>query len=184
MEMSKVAYLYNFQVEALGMSRRPEKGNALPTRAEVAALIRERRMERGYSMDKLASIVGVSKTTVQNWEEGRVALKDRNRQRLAPVLGLAADELVALEDEDRPKAQLYVSYDSLRTFLEQSGTAHGVTPDEQDWLASQRLPGDQDPGERWWLTQLLVYRSYKPLEASAVEPSPKPRKPSTDPRKR
>ena len=42
-----------------------------PTAPGLGQLIRERRIELGYSADQLGNMVGVHQTTISNWERGQ-----------------------------------------------------------------------------------------------------------------
>jgi DNA-binding XRE family transcriptional regulator len=122
------------------------------------------------SMDSLAQVAKVSKTTVQNWEQGK-GLKGPNLIRLASALGVTVDELTAgLPADDEA---LRIANPSLRGFLERNREAQGITEEELAYLASIRFPPGQDYGnDGYWVSQVFIYRS---LSASAPEP------PNTDP---
>lgn len=130
-------------------------------------------------MEGLARIVGVSKTTVQNWEEGKGGggLQGDNLLALASALGVAPGELA--QAGDKPAAlERDAIYASLRGFLERAGKPQGITNDERDYLASYRFPrGIDNANDGWWLNQLHLFRGLQiqsPSQASAQSGAVKP----------
>lgn len=55
--------------------------------------IKAARVERGYSQEALAQVLGIGKRTLISWENGEVAVKPVNMFALAYVLGYHIDEL-------------------------------------------------------------------------------------------
>jgi len=71
---------------------------AMTTYAELGALIREARLEKGMSMGQLASAVGRSSSSVRRWERGEVAPAASVLPKLSAILdidpqGLHHDEV-------------------------------------------------------------------------------------------
>lgn len=61
----------------------------------VGELIRKTRMERGLTQEELADKVGVKKSAVAKWENGRVSeIKRSNLKNLADALGLNPNQLL------------------------------------------------------------------------------------------
>ncbi|MBQ6265627.1 MAG: helix-turn-helix domain-containing protein [Clostridia bacterium] len=61
--------------------------------------IRECRIERGLSQQRLADLVGVHQTAVSQWEKGRTAPDKQSLLRLSSVLAVSADRLLGAEKE-------------------------------------------------------------------------------------
>ena len=55
--------------------------------------IKAARVERGYSQEALAQILGISKRTLISWENGEVEMKPLNMYAIAYVLSYSTDEL-------------------------------------------------------------------------------------------
>ena len=56
---------------------------------EIGKLIKQARIQRGYTQQKLADLVGVQKSAVAKWENGRVTeIKRTNLIALADALGI------------------------------------------------------------------------------------------------
>lgn len=56
---------------------------------EIGALIRQARIQKGYTQEALAKLVGVQKSAVAKWENGRVTeIKRSNLISLADALGI------------------------------------------------------------------------------------------------
>lgn len=53
------------------------------------------RMDRGLSQDQLAELIGVSQTTVSNWECGRSLPHRNNLERFEEALGVTFDEVMS-----------------------------------------------------------------------------------------
>ncbi len=65
---------------------------------DIGILIRRARTEKGYTQEELAELVGVKKSAVAKWENGRVSeIKRSNLKRLSEALGLNPNELVGSE---------------------------------------------------------------------------------------
>jgi repressor LexA len=62
---------------------------------DVGALIKQARLEKGYTQEELAEKVGVKKSAVAKWENGRVSeIKRTNLKRLSDVLGVNPNKLL------------------------------------------------------------------------------------------
>ena len=64
--------------------------------------IQLQRKRRGFSQEKLADLVGVSRQAVTKWEAGQSAPSTENLFRLAQVLGTTVDLLLTQEDAPAP----------------------------------------------------------------------------------
>ncbi len=61
---------------------------------EIKDIIRNKRIERGYTMKELANLVGVSEATVSRWESGHLStMKHTKIAILANALGISPAEL-------------------------------------------------------------------------------------------
>ena len=61
----------------------------------VADLIKQARLQRGMTQEELADKVGVKKSAIAKWENGRVSeIKRSNLKNLAAALGLAPTQLL------------------------------------------------------------------------------------------
>ena len=62
---------------------------------DVGYLIKKARMEKGMTQEELAEKVGVKKSAVAKWENGRVSeIKRTNLKNLADALGLDPNQLL------------------------------------------------------------------------------------------
>lgn len=67
----------------------------------VGSIIKRARLEKGLTQEELAEKVGVKKSAVAKWENGRVSeIKRSNLKNLADVLGLAPTQLLGDIDRD------------------------------------------------------------------------------------
>ncbi len=64
-----------------------------PTSEAPGANLRNRRLERGMSQDQLAQATGLTKTTIQNLENGRSPGYRHTWQRIAAALGTTVASL-------------------------------------------------------------------------------------------
>lgn len=71
--------------------------------AELGALIREARLEKGMSLGQLASAVGRSSSSVRRWERGEVAPAVSVLPKLAAILDIDPQGLH--HDDDTPSAE-------------------------------------------------------------------------------
>lgn len=63
--------------------------------------IRRGRLLRFWSLDQLASRLGVSKVTIWNWESGRTRPQSRRLEQLSAVLDLSVNELLNGSETER-----------------------------------------------------------------------------------
>lgn len=62
---------------------------------DVGTLIKQARLEKGYTQEELAEKVGVKKSAVAKWENGRVSeIKRSNLKKLSEALGLKPTQLL------------------------------------------------------------------------------------------
>jgi predicted transcriptional regulator len=59
----------------------------------TATAIRQARERKGFSMSKLARLVGVTRPCVYLWENGQTRPRPRHAERLEALLGLEAGSL-------------------------------------------------------------------------------------------
>lgn len=73
---------------------------------EVGQLIKERRLELGYTQKYLAQLVGTTEATVSRWESGDIANMKRDKiARLASALRIPPAVLMDWEEYDREVVQ-------------------------------------------------------------------------------
>lgn len=62
----------------------------------IGKIIRDARIKNGYTQEQLGEIMGVQKSAIAKWENGRVVnIKRENLKKLAEVLSIPPYELVA-----------------------------------------------------------------------------------------
>ena len=62
---------------------------------DVGTMIKQARLEKGFTQEELAERVGVKKSAVAKWENGRVSeIKRSNLKALADALGLRPSQLL------------------------------------------------------------------------------------------
>lgn len=84
----------------------------------VGDLIKKTRMEKGLTQEMLAEKVGVKKSAVAKWENGRVSeIKRSNLKNLADALGLNPNELLDEHETKQPTIDDGLS-DSQRKLIE------------------------------------------------------------------
>jgi len=86
------------------------------TAAEVGKFIREKRAELGLSQESLGKLVGVSKQSIANWEDGVHGIRSKYIQPLMKALQVREAGPFFVDDESGD--------------LGASGTIHGETDDE------------------------------------------------------
>lgn len=65
----------------------------------IGSIIKQARLQKGYTQEALAQLVGVQKSAVAKWENGRVSeIKRSNIGSLSEVLGL--DPVLLVSDSD------------------------------------------------------------------------------------
>lgn len=68
---------------------------------DVGSLIKQARLEKGLTQEELAEKVGVKKSAVAKWENGRVSeIKRSNLKKLSEALGLNPNRLLGEVDRD------------------------------------------------------------------------------------
>lgn len=68
---------------------------------DVGTLIKQARMEKGLTQEELADKVGVQKSAVAKWENGRVSeIKRTNLKKISEVLGLNPNRLLGDIESD------------------------------------------------------------------------------------
>lgn len=62
----------------------------------IGQIIRDARIKKGYTQEQLGEIMGVQKSAIAKWENGRVVnIKRENLKKLAEVLSIPPYELVS-----------------------------------------------------------------------------------------
>lgn len=69
---------------------------------DIGSVIKQARIERGFTQEELAKKVGVQKSAVAKWENGRVSeIKRTNLKKISEALGLRPTQLLG-DIEDNP----------------------------------------------------------------------------------
>lgn len=67
----------------------------------IGEIIRDARIKKGYTQEQLGEIMGVQKSAIAKWENGRVVnIKREKLKKLADVLSIPPYELVAPDSID------------------------------------------------------------------------------------
>ena len=69
---------------------------------EMGLRIRDVRRERGWTQDRLATAVGVSRSAVAQWETGRAGQVTTNLTRIAAVLDVGVEYIMYGDDKRAP----------------------------------------------------------------------------------
>lgn len=72
---------------------------------ELGERIKQARQKAHLSQEKVAELIGVSRQAVTKWESGQSAPNTENLFRLAEILGITVDQLIATEDNSRSIAE-------------------------------------------------------------------------------
>lgn len=73
----------------------------------IGEIIKKARIEKGYTQEELGEMVGVKKSAVAKWENGRVSeIKRSNLKKLADALGIKPTSLLN-EIEEKPVETAY-----------------------------------------------------------------------------
>lgn len=72
---------------------------------DVGSIIKQARIAKGFTQEELADKVGVKKSAVAKWENGRVSeIKRTNLKMLADALDLRPSQLLGEEEKEKPTA--------------------------------------------------------------------------------
>lgn len=101
---------------------------------EIKDLIRKRRAEKGYSLEDVARLVGVSRQTVQKWESGRIENMRRSSvAALSNALNIPIEQLMGWDEVDSQYVQPTIS-DDIVTYPVIGEVAAGYDHiAEEDW---------------------------------------------------
>ena len=108
--------------------------------------IRKKRMELGYSTDKLARKVGVSLSTIQKWERGVQPPNRNNLIRLYAAFGLGHPFKRELTDaqrleEKKQRIELMAKLDAKVDKREKLGSWNDIDDNDPDLLELRKLIG-------------------------------------------
>lgn len=84
---------------------------------DVGYLIKKARLDKGLTQEALAEMVGVKKSAVAKWENGRVSeIKRSNLKKLSDALGLNPNQLLG-DAKEKPVTDDGLT-DNVRTLVE------------------------------------------------------------------
>lgn len=134
-------------------------------RLKMARAIRARREELGLTQQQLATALGRSVANIRTWEResppaaipgGAIAMALGRALQSTPSRLFIGLDLATTMAEEVTRIERDAAYPSLQEFLDEHGEQ--ITPDEREWLTSQRF-AEGDPGDmNWWAGQLMAYR--------------------------
>lgn len=97
----------------------------------IGDVIKQARIQKGYTQEELAELVGVQKSAVAKWENGRVSeIKRSNLQGLAQALGINPVSLVG-ETENQQKEKPTAADDGLSDEMKQLIARIKTLPDDK-----------------------------------------------------
>lgn len=92
---------------------------------DTSAEMKRLRLEKNYSLAKIAEMVGVNKSTVKRWEDGDIANMGIDKLKLvADALGVTPSYLMGWEDKDgnltyKPKNEREEKIDNIQQLASQ-----------------------------------------------------------------
>lgn len=121
----------------------------------MAQKIKELRQQRGMTLEQVANIVGVGKSTVRKWETGMIANMKRDKiAALSQALGTTPAHLMGWQDEDDEnphELKLLTAFDKLDVD-DQIFVAQAVEDYEKDnVIFIKETPGKLTEGEKMLL---------------------------------
>lgn len=73
--------------------------------------IKQRRLELGFTLEKVADYVGVSKATVSRWESGEIENMRRDRiSKLAEILKVRPNFIMGIDEEEHEEKKPFDPY--------------------------------------------------------------------------
>lgn len=78
----------------------------------LATRLKELRIEKKISLDKLGNAIGVSDTAILKWEQNKSEPTAINIKQLAIFFGISSDYLLGLEDEAGSKTYISNSFNN------------------------------------------------------------------------
>ena len=72
----------------------------------LSVLLREARLEKGYSEEDLGELLGLSHAAISNYENEKLIPSDKQLRRLAEVFGMNLEFLIDLAEKQRCKKAL------------------------------------------------------------------------------
>lgn len=85
---------------------------------DIGTLIKEARLQKGYTQEELADLVGVKKSAVAKWENGRVSeIKRSNLKMLAESLGINPNSLLGWSETEDTSEKLQKKNDTLTNIV-------------------------------------------------------------------
>lgn len=108
---------------------------------DIGQMIKEARMAKGLTQEELGKLVGVQKSAVAKWENGRVVnIKRSSLQKLAVALDVKGSALI----EDIPSIQ------------EKPVTDDGLTESQQQLIAFAKTLSEEQAGKVLQLMKSIV----------------------------
>lgn len=94
----------------------------------TGAEIKELRKKKGYTQEQLATIVGVTRSSVYAWERGTYAPEGKNAVALANALGIDVTLLMPIKQEESYLLQRMGRVNRHRYEMQRDGTLVPVQP--------------------------------------------------------
>ena len=67
---------------------------------KIGKVLREKRNEKGFSMEYIGNLLGVTKNAVSNWEHGKRSMYAETLKEYCRILGCSIQEVFDSMDED------------------------------------------------------------------------------------
>ena len=81
---------------------------------DIGKRIKDARLEKGLTQEELGNIVGLQKSAIAKYENGRVVnIKRSTLQKLSQALGLRGSDLIMEADQPETKKEQPTEYDGL-----------------------------------------------------------------------
>jgi transcriptional regulator with XRE-family HTH domain len=127
----------------------------MPTRDEIAATLKARRLELGLTQEEMAKAARVTVNGYRAWEYGKAGINSKRIPGLAKALKLPPERLLVDNDSLEEYVELDELVPSLRRFLDAYNDQ--IDDEEREIARSQRFKG-WDPGDDYWPDWLLRLR--------------------------
>lgn len=127
----------------------------MPTRDEIAATLKARRLELGLTQEEMAKAARVTVNGYRAWEYGKAGINSKRIPGLAKALRLPPERLLVDNDSLDEYVELDELVPSLRRFLDAYDDQ--LSDEEKETARSQRFKG-WDPGDDYWPGWLMNLR--------------------------
>lgn len=123
----------------------------------IGKRIKEKRLSKNFTLEKLAEYIGVTKSTVLRYENETIAIPSNKIERIAEALNCTPTYLMGWEDTGKELYDIKLENGKLFRFIEKKGQISMLMKEKENWKEFKFNDWEQSEFEKCMGMNMLFF---------------------------